>query len=170
MGEIEKTEGQEVQTGDDGSVVATAEESIVALEILPKKRGRKPGTGIPRSIREKVAAKRKSEILELTAAGATVNQIAKATECSRVYVSKVRKQFKHIFKSLDKVENFRTVKSDILDAAQLEMLKSAVSPEKLKKAPLGQIAYSFRQFYDANRLEIGKSTQNTAVSFTNKIA
>ena len=98
------------------------------------------------------------------------NQISKLADCSIDTVAKVRKQFAKVFESLPIVDEFRSIRKDVLTASQVELLKNMIDPDKLKKASTRDLALSFGIIYDKERLEAGQSTNNQAVQvqFSNK--
>lgn len=49
---------------------------------------------------------------------------------------------------------------DFLKTLQMTVGAEVFDPAKLKKSSINNLAYAFRQFYDCERLESGKSTQN----------
>lgn len=102
-------------------------------------------------------------MIRLHVGGASVREIAKVTGKSTKTVQSAINAFKPIFNELANVEEFRKVKPDILDAALLTFLKSAVQQEKLDKASVNNLAYAARQCFDMHRLQTGQSTSNTAV-------
>lgn len=100
--------------------------------------------------------------ITMRARGATITEIAAATRCPERTVRDRLKQFAPMFKDLANVADFKVCKADLLDAATLTFLKSAVTPGKLKKASVNNLAYAARQTFDMGRLERGQSTANIA--------
>lgn len=109
-----------------------------------------------------------SKIVDLSMKGLKRVEIAKIANCNVTTVDKILRDFAKTFKSLPEVEKFRQVKSEIFDAATLQVLKTATTPEKLDKATLNQCAYAIDVFNKASRLERNLSTANvsTAIQFT----
>lgn len=75
-------------------------------------------------------------------------------------VNDVIEYFKPIFQEIEQVPRYRQVKSELLDAAELKMLKSLLSEDKIEKASLNNVAYAFQQVFQAGRLQRGQSTAN----------
>lgn len=98
--------------------------------------------------------------IELYNKGLPIKEIAKLTDSSVSMVQDTVSTFKNIFKELENVASYRDRKRDILDAAELAILKKAMQAEKLDQASLSNLAYAFRIFFESNRLESGKSTAN----------
>jgi len=126
-------------------------------------RGRSPGR--PKGARtglKALAVKQLRRQLSLRAQGVSIKDIATATRCPERTVQERLKMFAPMFQDLDKVKDFRGVKADILDAATLTFLKSSMSPDKLEKASVNNLAYAARQTFDMGRLERGLSTSNVS--------
>lgn len=88
--------------------------------------------------------------------GVHVNTITRALE-----------KYRPFFKELDEIKEFSLIKLDIFDAIEAKLLKSVTS--KVDEASLRDIAYTFKEIFQANRLSRDLSTANTkqqSVSFT----
>ncbi len=133
------------------------------IEVLPiKNKG-----GRPKGVKDhpNVLKDRKfNQIIELASKNLPASTIAKAVELPVRTVQNYVSKFKKVFKELENVEDYRNAKSDLLDAAQLTVLKNALSDKKLKKASFMSLAQGFEIFNKAGRLEKGLSTDNHAVS------
>jgi hypothetical protein len=53
-------------------------------------------------------------------------------------------------------------RGDFLKRLQMTVGVEVFDPAKLKKSSINNLAYAFKNFYDCERLEAGKSTQNIA--------
>jgi hypothetical protein len=111
-------------------------------------------------------SRRNRKILELGAKNVPAPYIARSLGMSTTTVRTRLAQFEAVFEELRNVESYESLRGKILTAAELKLLKSMVSPEKIAKASLNQVAYAFRQTHDARRLEHNQSTSNQAVQFT----
>jgi hypothetical protein len=104
--------------------------------------------------------KRTIKILELSAKGMNNSQIAQVVDMSPSGVKKIADRFKSVFTELEKVEEYRNIKADILSAGQLAALKSAFSGNKLAKAGFLSTIQGFDLLNKAERLERNLSTEN----------
>ena len=68
---------------------------------------------------------------------------------------------------LHDTEAYQKNRVQILRAKQMEII-SAITPQKIQKAPLNLLALSYGILYDKERLELGKSTQNIDYSTLHK--
>jgi hypothetical protein len=105
-------------------------------------------------------SKRDARILDLTVKGLGATATATATGCSVSTVNAVLRRFAPVLKALGEVEDYRGAKADILDAAQISVLESAFSGNKLKKAGFLSTLQGFEILNKAGRLEKGQSTEN----------
>ena len=60
----------------------------------------------------------------------------------------------------DEREAFSSVKPQLLDGVEQQLVHSLVEPERLAKASLNNVAYALTQVHTIRRLEEGKSTEN----------
>jgi len=135
-----------------------------ATEPAPKKNGRPPGKKDGNTAR---VTKQNKTILELHTKKVPMRQIAKATDLPLSTVRDRIAKFSKVFEQLENVPDYREMKSSLLSAAELALLKSAMDPSKLDKASVNNLAYAFTQFNMANRLERGESTANVSkIQFT----
>lgn len=112
------------------------------LPIVPKGRSKIPIT----------------EILAMRVAGASIRDIANKFG---VTPEAIKYRLRGLVKYLDEsVQNYEKNRATIFSAAEKVFLEEMLSKKKVKKAGVNQLAYAFRQVYDANRLEKGLSTQN----------
>lgn len=88
---------------------------------------------------------------------------SKQTAISDGYASLGRKYFPAL-SQLEDVAAYRQSKADILSSAQILVLKFALSPEKLAKSGFLQLCQGFEILNKAERLELGKSSENVAHS------
>ena len=88
----------------------------------------------------------------------TCEQIAKLQGCSK---SAVHKQLQSLLPT-QTTELYQKNKADILSEAQLKVILN-MDPERLKSASLNNLAYTFQNLFNCERLERGQSTQNIDV-------
>lgn len=112
-------------------------------------------------------SQRDMEIAILSQKGVEPELLATKFEVSERTVYRAIKKFDKFFKSLVDIEEFNTVKTQIHDAVQLELLKSMMASEKLDKASVRDLATSYGIIFDKQRLQQGKSTSNHEVKQTN---
>lgn len=67
-----------------------------------------------------------------------------------------------ILGQLEDIQTFRSLKSDILESAQIQILKYALSPAKLEKSGALQLMQCFEILNKALRLDAGLSTENVS--------
>lgn len=129
--------------------------------ISPVKRtGRPKGRKNSKAV---VQVKQTAKVLELRARGLSQSEIAGAVGLSETRVKQLVQQFKPVFRELENIEKYQQVRKDLLTATELQLLKSLNDPEKLDKASLNNVAYSFSAVHSARRLEAGLSTSNASV-------
>ncbi len=92
----------------------------------------------------------------------TLQEIADRFKCHKSSVSKALKRFIAILPDTGEIQAYLDNKSHLLTAVELTLLSELANPEKLKAASLNNLAYSFQNIHNANRLEAGKSTTNAA--------
>lgn len=119
--------------------------------------------------RRKTQEKKKIQILELHAKEVPVNLIAEAVQLSVTSVRGVLSKFEGVFKNLDKVDDYRKAKADILSASQLTVLESALSERKIDKASFLSLIQGAEIMNKMERLDLGKSTENHAHQVFGKI-
>lgn len=137
------------------------EPEVVPAEPQEQPQKRKPGRPKgAKEAREKTEERRIREILNLKHKGVSVPAISAATGVSERTVQRTCAKFAEVFEELANVPDFQSNKADIYDATLLRFLKSAVTPQKLRKASVNNLMYSARQAFDMGRLERGQSTAN----------
>ena len=109
-------------------------------------------------------------ILEMKAADVPESMIMQKLGVSVQTVRDVKKAYEKVFKNISRVESYRKIKGDILAAAQLTALESAMSPEKLAKASFNSTLAGFEILNKAERLNDNKSTENIEHQIFGKIA
>lgn len=135
-------------------------EAVTPEIVTDKKetRGRPKGSKTSKAVLNR---KRQVKVLELAAKGISQPEIAAVTGISKQAVNKLLTEFQPIFTELQNVEKYRTVRGDLLDAAEFMALKSAVDPGKHDRAQLQHVAFTLRQLHDMRRLHHNLSTANT---------
>lgn len=109
-------------------------------------------------------------ILEMSAAGLPQPKIQQHLGVTPQAIRDVKKAYEKVFKNISRVESYRKIKGDILAAAQLTALESAMSPEKLAKASFVSTLSGFEILNKAERLNDDKSTENIEHQIFGKIA
>lgn len=119
--------------------------------------------GRPKGVKRAASKLRQHEISLIAtdyARGMKQTEIAKKFGISDASVSAIISQFKPLFKELGNVEDYRKVKSEILDSASLAVLKEIVNPEKIQAGDIRALACSYDILNKHSRLERGESTSN----------
>ncbi len=104
--------------------------------------------------------------VKMRKSGMSYTDIAKAQGCSRANIIQVLARYAI---SQEHTEDFKAHRADILAGLQGKLIQS-ITPDDIKKAPLGSKVLAVAQLYDKERLERGQSTAN--IDFhanTNKI-
>ena len=73
------------------------------------------------------------------------------------------KRFAALLKDPEAVAAYKVHEPDILDATRMHLVRHMLSPAKLAAANVNNLAYSFRQLFDASRLLRGESTSNVGL-------
>jgi hypothetical protein len=107
-----------------------------------------------------ISPRETATILEQAALGVPANAIARQISRAPQSVCNVLKRFQGVFTELVNVKDYTQVRSPVLDAAELRMLKSLMDEASIEKATLNNRAYAYRQIVDSNRLWKGLSTSN----------
>jgi predicted DNA-binding protein YlxM (UPF0122 family) len=81
---------------------------------------------------------------------------------SKVYVFQQLKKIDNLIDKPELTEAFQTVREQILNKAEMELLVKLLNSDTLAKASTNNIAYALRQVFDMRRLESGQSTQNVS--------
>lgn len=110
------------------------------------------------------------KVLSLAAQDLPQNTIAQVLGQPKSTVQTIIKRYSKVFKELPGVDDFRRVKADILDAAQLSVLKSGLTDAKLAKSGLLSSMKAFEVLHKAGRLERGESTENVSQQIFGRIA
>lgn len=146
------------QDGSENIPEVLPAEVINAIPLPVKVRKKRlPNTKTVDKIAEKHA-----QIMQMHAANLSNEVIAAKTGMSHHSVRAILKKFENVFKEIENVRDFRTVKAELLAASQLTVLKSAMNPAKLQKASFLSTLSGFEILNKAERLETGKSTENIA--------
>lgn len=130
--------------------------------ITAKPRGK---AGRPKGVKRSAKKLRQHEIALITtdyARGMKQGEIAKKFGISDASVSMILAQFKPFFAELGNVEEYRRVKSDIIDSASLSVLKELSNPSKIAESPLRELSYTYDVLNKHSRLERNLSTSNVA--------
>lgn len=106
-----------------------------------------------------------AKALKLRLQGNTLSEIGAVFGVSESAVSQALRKFEGILKNVEPgtLTAFSEHRSQLLNAIELELMRSLLQPEALEKASLNNRAYAFQQVHQARRLEEGKSTENLGV-------
>lgn len=139
---------------------------VITPEVVPtSEESRSERT--KRGIRSASPERKRAKIVELAAQQVALSDIARIVGMPKSTVKDTIARFKPVFKALDRVDDFNQVKADILSAAQLVALESAMNPRKLAKASFLATVTGAEKLHKMERLERGKSTENIAHGFSN---
>jgi hypothetical protein len=102
------------------------------------------------------------QVLKLGLCGVSVPEIVELTGVDKTSVKSFTASIKNVLTNFDpnKLLGYTENTISILKSLEAEMLQHLCCPDKLAKAPLNQVAYSFEVLHKARRLEEGKSTEN----------
>lgn len=112
-----------------------------------------------------VGTGRITRVMNLAARGLTTEDIQKVTNLPISSINSIRCELAELLTELGKIEDYRAIRRDLLDATHIRLLKSINDPEKIAKANLYQLAYASESLYKQSRLEANLSTENRAVTF-----
>lgn len=150
---------------DDNKPADKPEEQATpeVLEI-PKKKRTSPyynGTKAKHGrYRTRLTTKEMDTVIELVSKNVSTDVIANAINRETHVVTQILEKFKPLFLNLEKANDFKVIRENILNAGQLTVLKSALAQEKIDEAKFGELMKGFDILYKAERLETGKSTSN----------
>lgn len=139
-------------------------ESITESKVLLEGKSAR-SEQVKAGIRRMSPERKRARIVELAAQEIPLSDIARIVGMPKSTVKATIDRFKPVFTALDRVEEFNQVKADILSAAQLVALESAMSPRKLAKASFLASITGAEKLHKMERLERGKSTENIAHGF-----
>lgn len=103
-----------------------------------------------------------SKALEMRLKGLTYQDIADHFHCTKSAV--IRRLAPYLDKGELDLEAYKKNRADLM-AAKGAMVLAAVTPGKVKKASVKDLAIAFGTIYDKERLERGQSTSNQSVFF-----
>ena len=111
-----------------------------------------------------------SEALEMRFQhGSSLKEIGDRFGVSEQRVSQKLNKFINMLKDPDVVKGYDVHKKHLLSAVEFTLLEKLTDEKKLEQANLGNVAYTFKQISDANRLERGKSTSNIALTLEQRL-
>lgn len=153
---------ERIEKGEPTTDLVRAEEKVcevdngIARKRKPGRPKKKSRDAIPQSIR--------SQVLTLAAKHVPNAIIAKATGIDPSNISRMLKQYSGLLQELEFVGDYRRGKADLLDAAQMRVLKYIASEEKMAAANIYQLSCTYDVLYKAGRLERNQSTSNLAIA------
>lgn len=95
--------------------------------------------------------------------GVAPGDIAKRQNVTPGAISHALRPYKELLINKDLVKNHEHNRQNKLTIIESLLTQNLINPEKLKDASLNNIAYAFRQVFDAGRLERGQSTANLSL-------
>jgi hypothetical protein len=101
-----------------------------------------------------------AKIIDLSARGVGKNEIAKLVAVHPRTISRTLQKFERVFAEIKNIEDFSTVRQELITAGELAALKSVVKPGELEAARMNDRVKAFEVFHKAGRLERGQSTAN----------
>ena len=110
------------------------------------------------------ADQKRLKILQMTHKGNTPQEIMQVVNMPLDTVKDVQKRFEPFFKDIGQVKDYRLLKQDLLDTAELTLLKSALDERKLKKSALLPTVLAMKEIHRIGRLEKDLSTDNQALA------
>lgn len=100
-----------------------------------------------------------AKAIELRSKGLTLEDIGKHFDVTKQAIHSL---FKRHIPYIETVDEIRNSRADILTAKGIELLLS-LTPDEIKKMPPGSRAMAFGLFFDKERLEMEKSTENISI-------
>lgn len=120
----------------------------------------------PKHLRDRAFyEQKKAKIISLAVQKVPEAQIARAVQMPRATVQDIIKKFKPVFEAIERVQDYREVRADILAASQITALESALDKNKLKKSSFLATVSGVEKLYKMERLENDQSTSNAAIVF-----
>lgn len=154
-----------------GDLLPDSNSVTTSQEIKPTKSGRwgkkrGPYSRATEVKSNEIGIKRTTRIMNMALKGLTREEISAATKVPPNTVMHITNELAGIINELNRAEEYRTHRKDLLDLLHGRLLKSMLSPEKMEKATVNQLAYASSEVHKQSRLEHGLSTSNNAVQFT----
>jgi predicted transcriptional regulator len=134
----------------------TERQEAEVIPLKPKNKGGRP-KGVKRAMSKLTQGELATAVVDF-AKGIPQREIATKLGVSESAISMVLDKFKPAFSEIANVEEYRKVKSEILDSVSLATLKQLSNQQRLDEAPLNQLAYTFDIIAKHSRLEQGKAT------------
>lgn len=114
---------------------------------------------------QKSKAMKHAMIIQMAQQDFGATDIAAAVGLPRTTVNSILKKFEKILPNRQEVKSFREAKADILSAAQMVVLESAMSGKKLAKAGFLSTIQAADILNKMERLDLGQSTENHGHQF-----
>ena len=115
-----------------------------------------------RKQRPRMTERQVVKALQAVANGGNHAEVAIAADISVAQARRIRDQFTGIFGALAEVDDFRKVRTEILEAVELTGLKGAIDESKMKRVNAFQAMQIAEKAQKMRRLEQGLSTENHA--------
>lgn len=159
------------EQGDKLAQMVTKTEAVIALSPNPEQTRRdieiqKAGIQSPKKRYNVDIVK----IVDLALKGVTDKDIAAALglpskQSSRFFIYEMRKRYMPVDIDLNEIKAFEHVKSYALAKKQKEIIE-ALTPEKLQRATVRDLASLYDTMFDKQRLLQGQSTENISMKFS----
>ena len=92
--------------------------------------------------------------------GLSYGDIAKQLNVTKGGVWRRLKPFEDLIKDPDSITAYDANRANLLNSAEMTMLKEIVNSDKLKSASVNNLAYAYNTLFQARRLTLGESTAN----------
>lgn len=136
-------------------------------EMERDKIGRRKPTGRPKGSKNNpnlTTVRKVSRALALRVKGATEKELSKALDITPGAVHRALAPFDDILKKLPDLGQYRSARNDLLDGAEMVVLREVFKSEKLEAASLRDVAQALEKIVKANRLYHGQSSENISAS------
>lgn len=132
---------------------------------ISKRLGKEDRPPLVKPIQERKRKLDTFEVFSLYMNGMSVKDIASKFGVSVASVYPKLQKLQDMMGNLipEDVTVFREHRGTLLDAVQMRVLAEMSSDAKIKRAPLRDLSTAFEKLYNANRLEMDKSTTNVAM-------
>lgn len=93
----------------------------------------------------------------------TYSEISEQLQVPETTVYNALQRIQSLIPNPEEREAFSSVKPQLLDGVEQQLVASLVEPDRLAKASLNNVAYALTQVHTIRRLEEGKSTENVGL-------
>lgn len=114
-------------------------------------------------IEAQIGFQRTLRIANMAVRGTPNKEIADLMQVPLHTVANISSRFQALLSGLNKVEDFKKVRKDILDATHAKLLESVIDDDCIADAGLRDRAWAAESIYKQSRLESGLSTDNKGI-------